>query len=106
MKKKRETLRAAGLSFLGVWMENRLLESARTRARALNVPLSAVHRAALEHGLRLVSTSEIIATERRLRAVIGYPCVSRHPGVPEDRSRAFDFKKWNRERRLAKEMAP
>ena len=91
------TLRGAGLVQVGMWMPANQFEQCGQRAIALGVHKQTVVRAAVEVGLRYLTTSDVIRVERQWRGIIRLPVAPRYPGEKTDNFYTFDLKEWRRQ---------
>jgi len=65
---------------MSLWVPHRCVETAHQRAMALGVHRQTVFRAALEVGLRHLTTSDVIRTAQAWKGIIGLPIAPRYPG--------------------------
>ena len=80
-----QRLRHAGMDYLSMWVPSRCVATAHQRATALGVHRQTVFRAALEVGLRHLTTSDVIRTAQAWKGIIGLPIAPRYPGEKADR---------------------
>jgi hypothetical protein len=68
------------MDYLSLWMPSRCVQTAHQRAVALDVHRQTVLRAAIEVGLRHLTTSDVIRTAKAWEGILGLPIAPRYPG--------------------------
>jgi hypothetical protein len=69
----REKAKQAGWCNYGLWMERKFLDEVGRRAQLLGVTKGSVLLAAIECGFKRLTSSEIIASDRRWRQTVNQP---------------------------------
>lgn len=79
-RRRFDRLEKAGLVQITAWVPTRWIDAVGQRATALDVHRQTVLRAAIEVGLRHLTTSDVIRTAQTWQGIIKLPIAARYPG--------------------------
>ena len=88
-KQRHAALQARGMIQVCGWVSARTLDQIGQRAQALDVHRNTVWRAAVEVGLRHLTTSDVIRTDQAWKGILGLPVAARYPGERTDPSKSY-----------------